>query len=33
LALECGEKKPMFVERVSGTIKTIKDWLNSSINE
>ena len=33
LALECGESKPVFVERVSGTIKTIKDWLNSSINE
>ena len=33
LALECGEGGPIFIERISGTIKTIKDWLSSSINE
>ncbi len=33
LALECGEQDPIFVERVSGTVKTIRDIMNSTINE
>jgi RNase P/RNase MRP subunit POP5 len=33
IALHCGRDRPVFAERVSGTIKTIRDYLKSAIDE
>jgi len=33
LALHCGNSQPIFVEKISGTIKTLHDWMNSAIDE